>query len=98
MDMGKRANKSVGQVVRGVGKRLAVLTLGAFMLGIMIHGGMQVADAAAANQDFPPGPYATSQDYPPGPYAMSQDYPPGPSVTSQLFPPGPSVDGIVVVG
>jgi hypothetical protein len=87
MDMGKRANKSVGQVVRGVGKRLAVLSLGAFMLGIMIHGGMSGADAAAASQDYPPGPYATSQDYPPGP-----------SVTSQLFPPGPSVDGIVVVG
>jgi hypothetical protein len=67
MEMNMRRNKSVVQVARGLGKRLAVLALGAFMLGIIVHDGMPVKDAAAASQDYPPGPYATSQDYPPGP-------------------------------
>jgi hypothetical protein len=56
MEMNMRGNKSVVQVARGVGKRLAVLALGAFMLGIIIQEGGTGGHAAAASQDFPPGP------------------------------------------
>jgi hypothetical protein len=87
MEMDMRRTKSISGVTRKVGNRIAVLALSAFMLGVVINGGVPVADAAAASQDFPPGPYATSQDYPPGPYVTSQD-----------FPPGPTVAGIVIVG
>ena len=68
MEMDMRRTKSIGGVTRKVGKRIAVLALSAFMLGVVINSGVPVADAAAASQDFPPGPYVTSQDYPPGPY------------------------------
>jgi hypothetical protein len=58
-----------GGLTRVIGKRIAVLALSAFMLGVIINNGVPVREAAAASQDYPPGPYATSMDYPPGPYA-----------------------------
>jgi hypothetical protein len=68
MEMDMRRTKSIVGVTRKVEKRIAVLALSAFMLGVVINSGVPAADAAAAGQDFPPGPYVTSQGYPPGPY------------------------------
>jgi hypothetical protein len=67
MEMETLRTKSIGSITRIVGKRIAVLALCAFMLGIIIHEGVPGQDAAAATQDYPPGPTITSQDYPPGP-------------------------------